>query len=130
MPKDSDKQPPPALIGVVYFHLKNGHDAHEAFKAAVKKIASAAEKTDWPGHFETDEINYGGDGSPDYIVVLPNKDWADVGMETNPSLWKMMESVYGKTEAAAIRKSLNDSIEKSSSHIDSYNADLTYTAPK
>ena len=25
---------------------------------------------------------------------------------------------------------LNDSIEKSSSHIDSYNADLTYTAPK
>ena len=51
-------------------------------------------------------------------------------MEANPSLWKMMENVYGKAEAAAIRKSLNDSIEKSSSHIDSYNADLTYTAPK
>jgi hypothetical protein len=130
MPKDADKDPPPAMIGVVYFHLKNGHDAHEAFTNAVKKIAAAAEKSKWSGHFQTNEIDYGGEGSPDYIVVLPNKDWADVGMERNPTLWKMMENVYGKTEAAAIRKSLNDSIEKSSSHIDSYNADLTYTAPK
>ena len=130
MPKDSDKNPPPAMIGVVYFKLKGGHEAHEAFTSAVKKIAAAAAKSNWSGHFETDEVNYGGEGSPDYLVVLPNKNWADVGMEANPSLWKMMETVYGKTEAAAIRKSLNDSIEKSSSHIDSYNADLSYTAPK
>ncbi|HZW51345.1 MAG TPA: hypothetical protein VFF05_05770 [Rudaea sp.] len=130
MPKDADKDPPPAMIGVVYFHLKNGHDAHEAFTSAVKKIAAGAAKSNWSGHFQTDEINYGGEGAPNYIVVFPNKNWADVGMEANPSLWKMMENVYGKAEAAAIRKSLNDSIEKSSSHIDSYNADLTYTAPK
>ena len=130
MPKDSDKAPPPALIGVVLFHVKNGHEAHEAFTDAVKKIASAADKSNWSGHFQTDEINYGDDGSPDYLVLLPNKDWADVGAMANPPLWKMMENVYGKTEAAAIRKSLNDAIEKSSSHIDSYNADLTYTAAK
>ena len=130
MPKDSDKAPQPAMIGVVVFHLKNGHEAHEAFANAVKKIAAAADKSNWSGHFETLEINYGGDGAPDYIVLLPNKNWADVGMEANPSLWKMMEGVYGKTEAAAIHKSLGDSIEKSSSHIDSYNADLTYTAAK
>ena len=130
MPKDSDKAPPPAMLGVVVFHVKNGHEAHEAFSNAVKKIAAGAEKSNWSGHFETAEVSYGGDGAPDYIVLLPNKNWADVGMEADPSLWKMMENVYGKTEAASIRKSLNDSIKKSSSHIDSYNADLTYTAPK
>lgn len=130
MPKDSDKAPPPALINVILFRVKQGHEAHEAFTDAVKKIAAAADKSNWSGHFQTDEINYGDDGAPDYLVLLPNKDWADVGMEANPSLWKMMETVYGKTDAAAIRKSLGDSIEKTSSHIDSYNADLTYTAPK
>lgn len=130
MPKDSDKAPPPAMLGVYLFHVKHGREAREAFTGAVKKIAAAADKSDWPGHFQTDEVNYGDDGAPDYLVLIPNKDWADVGMEANPTLWKMMENVYGKTEADAIRKSLNDAIEKSSSHIDSYNADLTYTAAK
>ncbi|MBS0570750.1 MAG: hypothetical protein JSS28_09090 [Proteobacteria bacterium] len=130
MPKDADKGPSPEFIGVVLFHVKNGHESHEAFGNAVKKIAAGAEKSKWSGHFATNQINYGDEGAPDYLVVLPNKDWADVGMQANPTLWKMMENVYGKSEAAAIRKSLNDSIEKSSSHIDSYNADLTYTAPK
>jgi hypothetical protein len=130
MPKDADQQPPPALIGVMYVHLKGGHEAHEAFVNAAKKIASAAEKSKWPGYFQTAEISYGDEGAPDYILVFPNKNWAEVGMEPNPPLWKMMEGVYGKIEAAAIRKSLGDSIEKTSSHIDSYNADLSYTAPK
>lgn len=130
MPDGDINQTTPAYIGVVYFYVKHGHEAHEAFANAAKKIAAGAAKTKWPGHFSTSEVNYGGDGSPDYLIVFPNKNWADVGMEPNPSLWKMMEGVYGKTEAAAIRKSLNDSIEKSSSHIDSYNADLTFTAPK
>ncbi|MGH8041205.1 MAG: hypothetical protein ACREPN_04075 [Rudaea sp.] len=130
MPDGGANQAPPAYIDVVYFYVKPGHQAHEAFSSAVKKIAAGAVKSKWSGHFSTSELNYGDDGAPDYLVVLPNKNWADVGMETNPTLWKMMEGVYGKTEAAAIRKSLNDSIEKSSSHIDSYNEELTYNGAK
>jgi hypothetical protein len=130
MPKSNGTDAPPALIEVLYFTLKSGHEAHEAFTDGAKKIAEAAEKSNWSGHFAIYEIRGGGADAPDYLVLFPDKSWADVGMEANPPLWKMMEGVYGKTKTAALRKSINDSIEKSSSHIDSFNADLTYTAAK
>lgn len=130
MPKDSDGSPPHGMIEVIDFTLKPGHEAHEAFANGAKKIAAAAGKSNWSGHFAIYEIRDGGDGAPNYLVLLPAKDWADVGMEANPTLWKMVEGVNGKSEADAMRKSINDSIEKSSSHVDSYNADLTYTAAK
>ncbi|MBN8737300.1 MAG: hypothetical protein J0H27_13665 [Xanthomonadales bacterium] len=130
MPKDWATQAQPALIDVTYFTLQHGHAAHTAFTDAAKKIAAAAAKSKWPYHFRFLEIQAGGEDAPDYILVLPNKSWADYGAEANPSLWKMVESVYGKADTDALRKSLSDAIKKSSEHIDSYNADLSYTASK
>jgi hypothetical protein len=40
----------------------------------------------------------------------------------------MVENVYGKESGQALRKSVNDVIQSMSAHVDSYSADLTYTA--
>ena len=130
MPAGWEKQAPPALINVIYETLKPGHDASEAFIAVIKKIAAAAEKSKWPYYFRVMKVDGGDEGSPDYLVVLPEKSWADYGADASPSLWKMVEGVYGKDDTAALRKSLNDAVQHSSSHIDRSNADLSYIPGK
>jgi hypothetical protein len=115
------------LIQVTLFKLKQGHEASEAFIAAAKKIADAANKSNWPFHYRFGRIKLGAEGAPDFILVSPAKSWADLGEGENPTLWKMVESVYGKDDAQALRKSINEAIAEASSHADSYNADLTYT---
>jgi hypothetical protein len=122
-----DKNTKPALIGVTNFTLKTGHEASEAFTDAVKKITAAAEKSKWSQHYMVEKVRAGDDEAPDFILVSEAKNWADFGAEANPSLWKMVENAYGKQDTDALRKTLNDAIHKVSSHVDSYNADLTYT---
>lgn len=114
------------FIQVTTFKLKPGHEASETFSEAAKKIAAAANKANWPGHFVVGKVREGAEGSPDFIVLWPAKNWGEVGNEINPTLWKMVEGVYGKDDTAALRKSVNDVVLESSSHVDSYNADLTY----
>lgn len=130
MPAGWDKQAPPALITVTYYTLNPGHEADQAFTAAVTKITAAAAKAKWPYYYRTLKVQGGDEGSPDYILVFPQKSWADYGTEANPSVWKMVESAYGSTDTAALRKSLNDAIKTSSEHVDSYSADLSFTAGK
>jgi hypothetical protein len=117
-----------ALIEVTYFKLKPGHEASETFAAAVKKIAAAATKSNWPVDYMFGRIREGDDGAPDFVLVSPAKSWADLGKDPDPDVWKMVENVYGKEAGQAIRKSVNDVIANVSSHVDSYSADLTYTA--
>ncbi|MBS0381485.1 MAG: hypothetical protein JSR56_03545 [Proteobacteria bacterium] len=121
---------PPPILHVIDYTLKPGHDASMAFTDSVKKIATAAAKAKWPYYFMTARIEGGGDGAPDYILVIRSKNWADVGAEPNPALWKMVAGVYGQADADALRKSLGDSIAKASDHFDRYSADLSYTASK
>lgn len=120
--------PAPPLIEVTYFTLKSGHQAVETFMAAAKKIADAAAKSNWPHYYQIGRLVDAGDGAPDFILVIPDKSWADLGTEPNPGVWKMVENVYGKSEAAAIRQSINAVVTKQSSHVDSYNAELSYIA--
>ncbi|MGH8128324.1 MAG: hypothetical protein ACRETC_08155 [Gammaproteobacteria bacterium] len=120
-------RPGSGLVDVNYFTLKNGRAANEAFTNGIKKIYAAAAKTHWSGYSITSQVVGGGPGAPDYVLVIPAKNWADYGAAPNPSLWKMVANVYGKKKAAEIRKSINDAIKSSSEHMDRYNADLTYT---
>ena len=123
-------QTPPPILHVYDYTLKPGHDASMAFTDAVKKITAAAVKTKWAYYWSTMQIEGGGDGAPDYILVIRSKNWADVGTAPNPALWKMVANAYGQTDADAIRKQLNDAIAKAPDHFDKYNADLSYTAGK
>jgi len=127
MPKGMDLGT--ALIDVTYFKLKSGHEAHEMFTSTLKKIAEAAAKKNWPGHYQFASVQDAGPKAPDYVLVWPAKDWADFGKEIKPPLWKMLEEVYGKEKAGEMRKTLNDVIVDSSSHVDRYSTDLTYTPP-
>lgn len=123
----TDNSATAALMGVTFFKLKPGHEAMEAFTEAVRKITAAASKSKWPGSYMTLAVKDGGSGAPDFIVTSYSSSWADFGKQDNPTLWKMVEGVYGKADAASIRKSLNAAIQEVSSHIDSRSADLTYT---
>ena len=126
MPKSTP--PTSAFIEVTYFKLKPGHEASEAFTAAAKKIAAAAEKSNWAVNYMMGQVRDGDEGAPDFILVIPAKSWADIGKDPDPSVWKMVENVYGKEIGQAIRKSVNDAVQNVSAHVDSYSADLTYTA--
>lgn len=114
----------PALIEVTYFKLKPGQ--RQAFTDAARKIYGAAEKSKWTAHSMLNEVVEGGDGSPDFLLVSPGSNWADLGKEMNPGLWKMVEGVYGKADADALRQTIRDSLQDSSAHVDSYNAGLSY----
>lgn len=115
------------LLEVTYFTLKAGHAAHDAFVDAAKRVARAADKSNWPGDYLFAAVQDGGPGAPDFILVWSGTGWADLNQEVDPPLWKMVANVYGKKKAEEIRKSLNDAIKHTSSHVDAYSADLTYT---
>lgn len=114
------------LVDVISFTLKNGYAADTAFTNGIKMIYAAAAKTHWSGYSMTLQVIAGGHRAPDYILVIPAKNWAEFGMEPNPPVWTMVANAYGKKKAADIRKAINDAIKSSSEHVDSYNADLTY----
>jgi hypothetical protein len=126
MPKGMGMTAP--FIEVTYFKLKPGHEASEAFAAAAKKIAAAAEKSNWSIDYIMGAVREGGEDAPDFMLISSAKSWGDLGRDPDPTVWKMVENVYGKESGQAIRKSVNDAIQSVSSHVDSYNADLTYTS--
>ena len=131
LPADWRNQPTPPMYSVIYFKLKLGHAANEAFTEAVKKITAAAAKTKSSVYYRTMAVQGAGDAdAPDYVLALLAKDWAEYGKLTDSSPWEMVEGVYGKAATADIRKSLSDAIAKSSDHADRYNADLSYIAGK
>ncbi|MGH8112012.1 MAG: hypothetical protein ACREPL_08800 [Rhodanobacteraceae bacterium] len=130
MPDDSGNQTPPPLYHIVNFTLNPGRAADEAFTNAVKKITAAAAKTHWTWYYETDAVEGGGDGAPDYVLVIGLKNYAQHGLQANPPLWTMMASVYGQANADAIHTALDGAVKSSSDHFDRYNADLSYIAGK
>lgn len=130
LPADWQSQPMPPMLSITYFMLKPGHDHNMAFTDAFRKFAAAASKSKWPYYWSLMRIQGGGDGAPDYILVIREKNWADVGTEPNPAPWKMLANVYGQADADAIRKSFGDSLAKSSEHYDRYDASLSYAAGK
>lgn len=127
----SAKHPaPPQVLHVFNYTLKSGPAAHAAFANAMKKIAAAAAKTKWPYYWDMVAVEGGGEGAPDYQLVIGGEDWADAGAEPDLSLWKMVANAFGQPEADAIRKSLDGAIEKISDHFDRYSAELSYIAGK
>ena len=124
VPKERDPKPP--LLNVTFFKLKVTHEAEAAFNEGARKIAAAAVKTNWNGYYMFYKIRSGDGEAPDYLVLSPYKNWAAFGAGHDPALWKMVENAYGKQDGDALHKSVIDSLQESSSHVDSYNEELTY----
>lgn len=118
----------PALISVSGFTLKPTHVAEQAFLAAERKIAAAAQKSHWEGRYALYKTRGGGKEFPDYIVCVPYADWRAYGAGFNPSLWQMVETAYGTKTADALRRSLDDALVEVSIHIERYSPELSYVA--
>ncbi len=65
------------------------------FHAGLEKLAAAAAKTHWEGTFTGYDVMGAGAGGEDFLLVWPNKNWADAGTDPKPSIKQMMYSVYG-----------------------------------
>lgn len=119
---------PAAMIWVDAFRIKPGQT--DAFNGAVAKFAAAAAKTRWPGHFAGYDIEGSGQGAEDFVLVWPNKSWADIGQDPNPTVRQLMESVYGKAAARANHEKFVGSIAEDWSDAWSYDKDLSYAPGK
>lgn len=127
MPKDMTGY---ALIDVIHFTLKPGMAAQKAFTDAVKEIYAAENKANWPEYSTTGRIDSGGPGAPDYELDIFYKNWASLGPEPNPPLWKMVASVYGQQKADDLRGALNGAIASTEEHVDRLNPGLSYIPGK
>lgn len=128
MPAGWRNQPTPGLLVVEDFTLKPDRAAAEAFVSALTKITEAADQTRSPIYYRTLEVQAGGDGAPDYALIHVAGNWSGYGKLLASSPWQMVETVYGKAAANAIRKSFDDSVAKTSVHIARYDAALSYIA--
>jgi len=96
MPDEASSDPAP-MMWVDAYQIKSGQGP--AFNEAVAQFAAAAAKTHWMGHFAGYDINGGGQGAANFVLVWPNKNWADIGQDPSPSAKDMMASVYGAAAA-------------------------------
>ena len=114
---------PPSILWIDGFRIKVGQGA--AFHDGLAKFAAAAAKTHWEGHFAGWDIDASGEGGQDFVLVWPNKNWADVGHDPSPSAKAMMDSVYGAANAEAIHEKFMATIKDDWSDAWSYDKDLS-----
>jgi hypothetical protein len=114
---------PPALFAeVLTFKLKV--EGQREFRAQMKRVHEAIQKTSWPVRYVWYALANGGE-DPTYVLVLPHKNWAEMkGPET--SFGAMLEQAYGRDEAEATMRDIDASIRMRSSEILRYHADLSY----
>lgn len=122
-----DPDPAP-IMWVDAYRIRAGHA--DNFREALGMLAAAAAKTHWDGHFAGWDINGSGQGGEDFVLVWPNKSWAEVGTEPTPTTKDLMDRVYGKAAAAANYQKLLDSIAEHWSDAWSYDKSLSYIPGK
>jgi hypothetical protein len=119
---------PTPIIWVDAYRIRYGYGAD--FHEGAEKFAAAAAKIHWEGHFSGYDIDGAGQGAEDFVMVWPNKNWADVGHDPTPSTKNMMYSVYGKAAADAMFHKFRAAIEESWSDAWSYDKDLSFVPGK
>ncbi|MGH8199789.1 MAG: hypothetical protein ACREVO_05420 [Steroidobacteraceae bacterium] len=119
---------PPSVLWADAYRIKAGQEP--AFNAALEKLAAAAAKTHWQGHFIGHDIMGAGKGGADFIIAWPNKSWADVGQDPSPSARDMMDRVYGAAAAESLHRKFVASIAEHWSESWSYDKDLSFIPGK
>jgi hypothetical protein len=119
---------PAAMMWIDAFRIKPGQT--DAFDGALAKFTAAAAKTHWPGHFAGYDIAASGQGAESFLLVWPNKSWADIGRDPSPSVKRLMANVYGKAAARANHERFIASVAEEWSDVWSYDKNLSYTPDK
>ena len=117
-----DPDPAPMLWADVY-RIKPGHGT--AFRGGLEKFAAAATQTKWDAHFAGYDSEGSGQGGEDFVIIWPNKSWADAGQDPSPSADNMMAKVYGMDAAESMHQQFLDSIAEHWTDAWSYNSDLS-----
>lgn len=116
----------PKFVEVEAFTLKYG--TAESFFHAVKKIDKAIKEKAPDRHYAWEHIMQGADG-PEYIIAFPYDSWAAFA-EPDPPLYKILDEVYGETDAKMIWKSIGDAIAEEHDLVFAFRPDLSYTPAK
>jgi len=92
------------MMWVVAYRIKPGQ--RQTLNDALAKLATAAAKTHWGAHFAGYDIQGSGQGAENFVLVWPNRSWADIGQAPKLSDTEVIASVYGKAAARANQKRL------------------------
>jgi hypothetical protein len=122
-----DPDPTP-IMWVDAYRFKPGQA--DNFKDALGKLAAAAAKAHWSAHFAGWDTGGAGQGGENFVLVWPNKSWADVGTDPSPSTKDLMERTYGKAAADANHQKFVGAIAEHWSDAWSYDKDLSYIPSK
>jgi len=126
--KPLDAKTPSKFAEIVTFSVRPGHG--DAFRSALTRATEAIEKTKWPVNFEWYVLANGG-VTGTYVLVLPHANWADFedkpGMKSFP---EMVREAFGEAEGNSILHRFDSSVEKETSEIIEFRADLSYLPSK
>jgi hypothetical protein len=122
-----DADPTP-IMWVDAYRIKAGQA--DQFRDALGMLAAAAAKAHWNAHFAGWDTDGAGAGGENFVLVWPNKSWADVGTDPSPSTKDLMTNTYGKAAAEANHQKFVDAIAEEWSDAWSYDKDLSYIPGK
>jgi hypothetical protein len=115
---------PPKFSEILIFHVRSGKGSD--FHSAITRVYEGGVKTKWPVHYEWYELVNGGDDGT-FVLSFPHNNWAD--FEDKPDVKPdrdMLKEAFGQAEADSIEDNLDRSIEKLTSEIIQFRADLSY----
>ncbi len=116
----------PRFVEVDAFRLDYG--AVDDFFYAVRKIDAAIKEKSPDMHYAWDRILLGG-GGPEFVLAFPHDSWADFA-RPDPPLEKILDEVYGETEAQMLWKMIGDGIEEEHDMVFVMRPDLSYMPSK
>jgi hypothetical protein len=125
---DEGSSGPAKLSEILEFRVRSGKNAE--FRSAIDRVYDATVKTKWPVNYEWYVLSNGGvDGT--YVLVLPHKTWADFDENPNVKPFRdMLKEAFGQEEADSIVHRFDASIERETSSIVKFRADLSYLPSK
>lgn len=115
--------PQPPIMAVTYFYLKYGKTMQ--FEEAVKQITDALNKANHPVRSAWAQVVSSGRNAT-FVLTTPRQKWADFS-PANPSVRQTVESAYGKAQADAIFKAMEESVDFTEAKITVSRPDLSYT---
>jgi len=107
---------------VTRFELRS--DGYREFRAALGKIhAAMSDKA--PDRYYAWSSTLNGSAGPEMTLLVPLARWAELE-QRQPTVWQVIEDVYGAEQAAALREAIGTSVRTAHSEVVAYRGDLSY----
>lgn len=112
----------PALVSITHFEL--GYQSFREFRSAVERIHAALSDGAPDRHYAwTSTLN--GSSGPEMTLLVPLASWAEMERR-QPTVWSLVEQLYGAEAAAALERNIGSTVRGVSSSVVAYREDLSY----